>query len=145
MDSQVDTLDASWVGWVAGVIDSRASLFIRESSASTPLPAVSLTVASDRSSLVRKLCELTGVEPVSLTKDYNRTSCSEHCPEQHTHVGGTYLRWSLTGARAVAVLEKCLPYLTVRREQAADVLARCDSSTAKAATVIKMRALGWAS
>lgn len=139
------SLDASWLGWVAGVIDCRASLFVRESTASTPLPTVSLTLAADRAAVVHRLCELTGVRPIPLTKDYNRASCAEHCPQRHTHVQGAYLRWSLTGARAVAVLDACLPYLTVRRDQAADVLARCDGSAHKPATVVKMRELGWAS
>ena len=137
-------LDAAWVGWVAGVIDCRASLFVRESAADTPLATVSLTLAADRADVVRRLCDLTGVRPVPVAKDYNRASCAEHCPRRHTHVKGDYLRWSLTGARATAVLRACLPYLTVRHDQAVELLDRCDASTAKPATAAKMRELGWA-
>lgn len=137
-------LDPQWIGWVAGVLDSRATLFVRKVASGTELASVTLTVAVDRRAVVSRLCELTGVSLVTTTKDYSRASCSEHCPTQHIHIRADYARWSVTGIRAIAVLRSCLPYLTVRHDEAEEILAACSSAPLKPATKLKMRALGWA-
>lgn len=131
------------IGWVAGVIDSRATLFVRHSATGAPLASVTLTVAAERRALVERLCALTGVTVVQTRKDYNRSSCSEHCPEKHVHISNDYYRWSLTGARALVVLRLCLPYLTVRSEQAAQMISECRETRVTSAPVARMRALGW--
>lgn len=139
-------LDAHVLGWVAGILDTRGYLSDRPSShADRRLPTVSVSMTAqpdgDPHPVIKRLCQLTGVQPVPFGKGHNRAACEEHCPEPHVHVTNTYHRWIVGGAKAITVLHAVLPCMVTKQ----DVARRLARMTAqyKAAHVREMQRRGW--
>ena len=78
----------------------------------------------------------------------------EHCPEAHIHVEGSWqygsIRWTVTGASMVVVLDSIGPYLTTDRgyEEAVDevltgVALEGRGSIAVVGSLARLYDLGW--
>lgn len=134
-------LQPAEIAYIAGIIDTRGYLGRRKSGA-LELPSVAVTLKSG-SPIIARLCQLTGVTPISLRKNHNKTACADHCPQPHVHVSGDYERWIVTGIKARIVLGACLPYLWALRQDVGEVLESSDGQPFKPASVTKMVEAGW--
>lgn len=135
------------VPWVAGVLDVRGYLSERPSSVvDRRLPTVAVTMRDlgDQSNpVIAQLCAWTDVEPIAVSKHFNRSGCGQHCPEPHVHVSGAYRRWMVGGVKAVIILRAALPYLLVQQDEARRLIALSRDRNWKPMHVRTMARLGW--
>ena len=129
------------MAWCAGVIDTLGLIKIRELDNGTNIPSVS--ISTPHVELAKRMGELTGVGIVTVKRNYNRTPCTDHCTEAHSHVVSTTARWELTGARARVFLDNITPYLVTKQFDVIRVLEETKDAPFKPATIQKMTSLGW--
>lgn len=146
------------LAWMAGVVDLKGRLtFKRNKTRATR--QITLTVDSKEHVVVRRLCGMTGTRPEfrrtsPLSPELLRRNCAEHCPEAHTHVGTDWqygsIRWTITGASMVVVLDDIEPYVTVDRgyqeainEVLAEVSLEGRGSIAVVGSLMRLHELGW--
>lgn len=144
------------IGWMAGVVDSKARVKITHSQGRKN-PLLVLQVQSHELAVIRALCSLTGTQPrfsaEKQTGSWDRKSCIEHCPEPHVHVDRTIPAmgcWHVTGVGAAIVLYNLLPFLLSDRgfsELMRDAIAAIPESGqgrgAVDASIHRLRDLGW--
>lgn len=135
------TITPAQVAWCAGVIDALGLIKTRPMKTGSELAYVG--VSSARIDILEYLAKLTGVKVVTVSRNYNRLGCGEHCTEAHLHVHSTTGRWSLTGARALLFLEAIEPHLVFKRMDAKAALAAGSAAPTKPGTLKKMQELGW--
>lgn len=104
---------------MAGVLDSQG-LFTLRWSRDTQLPVVALHAGQPGTHQV--LAKMTGTRVTTVTRDYDRQPCSDHCVEAHSHVDSVTVRWSVTGSRATILLFNVMPYLRIQQGAAQDLL-----------------------
>lgn len=129
------------LAYLAGVIDTHATVRTRTLSNDTVLPMVAINCPN--LPLLTYLSELTATKVISTRREYSKAGCVEHCPEKHQHIVSASGRWSLTGVKATVLLCAVHPYLRLQRydtDQAIEVGLRAPH---KPATLTKMLALGW--
>lgn len=134
-------MNRAQVAHLAGVIDSLGRVRVRETDEGTRLAVVA--ISSPDLTLLRYVAGHTGVRVVRVRRRYDRLGCEEHCDKRHLHVHSDTGRWELVGARAVVVLRNVRPYLVKLGAEVDAVLAVTAEAPVKAATVRKMRELGW--
>jgi len=127
--------------WAAGVVDVLGSFKIRETESGAVLPA--LYVSTPKFQIAEQLGRMTGVGITTVSRNYKRTGCGEHCNEAHLHVESTTARWSLTGARCTVFLSGVLPFLMVQASEAERFVQAGLEAKHKPATLTKMYDLGW--
>ncbi len=152
------------LGWVAGVIDLKATVIFKKNQ-QRRTPQIVLQVETKKLYVVAELAVLTGTDPEGMApkdvKEWMRRGCSEHCPQAHVpgHTHGPQwpqklppmARWTITGAGAAIVLYNVLPYLAFEREypqlieQIIDQLPRPGERGRSAIDrqVQRLRGLGW--
>jgi hypothetical protein len=135
------TVTPAQIAWCAGVIDSLGLIKTRPMRTGSELAYVG--VSSARIDILEHLSRLTGTRVVTVSRDYNRLGCGEHCTEAHLHVQSVTGRWSLTGARALVFLDAIEPYLVTRRAEAKAAIAAGETAPSKPAVLRKMKELGW--
>lgn len=147
------------LGWMAGIVDLKGRI-LRKNNKTRKTMQLVLSVDTKEIAIVRKLSAMTGTRPelqaAQLRPDFMRRNCSEHCPEQHVHVGTEefYMpqiaRWTITGAGMVVVLSSLLPFLSIDRgwDQAVEdatnqtVFHGPGSGMVKSA-LFRLKELGW--
>ncbi len=146
------------LAWMAGVVDLKGRLTYKKNR-SRATRQITLTVDSKEHLVVRRLCSMTGTKPEfrrtsPLSPELLRRNCVEHCPEAHTHVDNDWqygsIRWTITGASMVVVLDDIEPYVTVDRgyqeainEVLADVSLEGRGSIAVVGSLVRLYELGW--
>lgn len=148
------------LAWMAGVIDLKGRLTYKKNR-TRATRQITLTVDSKEHLVVRRLCGMTGTKPEFRTTSplsaelLLRRNCIEHCPEPHTHIDTNSwqygsIRWTVTGAAMVVVMDDIEPYLTVDRayqeainEVLADVSLDGRGSIAVVSSLIRLHDLGW--
>lgn len=146
------------LAWMAGVVDLKGRL-IYKNNRTRRTRQITLTVDSKEHLVVRRLCGMTGTKPEfrktsPLSKELLRRNCTEHCPEAHTHVDNDWqygsIRWTITGASMVVVLDDIEKYITVDRgyreaidEVLADVSLEGRGSIAVVSSLFRLYELGW--
>jgi len=134
-------LTTQQIAWCGGVIDSIGLIRLRKTDAGSSLASVSVSTAL--TPIAERLAELTGTKVTTVSRNYNRLGCSDHCTEPHLHVVSVTARWSLTGARALTFLAAIRPYLSVKADVADEVIDKGKAAPSKARTTQKMATLGW--
>lgn len=129
------------LGYIAGILDANAIFRVRTTPGGTELPAVH--VHGLPMPIMTVLAKYTGTKVTTVTRDYSRSPCAEHCDERHQHVVSISGRWSVTGARATVLIHAILPHLQAQRYAATEVLAVGLSAPKKSTTYNKMAQLGW--
>lgn len=92
--------------WMAGILEIRGSLGL-----SSRGPFVQLT--DDDISIVHELCRLSGVKAsLSAGESYVRKQCSDHCPEEHTHIQtAPRSRFQVKDLRAAIIMYNLVPHI----------------------------------
>jgi hypothetical protein len=146
------------LAWMAGVVDLKGRLTYKKNR-TRATRQITLTVDSKEHLVVRRLCDMTGTKPEyrttsPLSPEILRRNCVEHCPEAHIHVEGSWqygsIRWTVTGASMVVVLDSIGPYLTTDRgyQEAVDevltgVALEGRGSIAVVGSLARLYDLGW--
>jgi len=147
------------LGWMAGIIDFKGRI-LRKNNKTRKTMQLVLAVDTKEIAIVRKLSTMTGTRPelqaAQPRPDFMRRNCSEHCPDQHVHIGvdefymPEIARWTITGAGMVVVLSSLLPFLTVDRgwDQAVEdatnqTVFRGPGSGMVKSTLVRLKELGW--
>ena len=146
------------LGWMAGVIDLKGRLVIKNNKMRVSRQIV-LLVESTEIPVIRRLARMTGSQtearPQSPLKEWMRRACNDHCPEAHVHVEDTRnmppaMRWQLTGASAAVVLMTLSPFLTVDKgfEEIVDEILSVTPLTGQGSTAVlnslrRLNDLGW--
>lgn len=152
------------MGWMAGIIDLKGRVYVKESSQRNPsrpttTRQIVLMVDSRFPGIIRELGALTGTKPEARSdkaiKEFMRRSCTEHCPEAHIHVNddrimpSTY-RWTITGVSLAVVLDALEPILTEDKgflEFKEEILSSMDlggrGSSQILAALNRLQVLGW--
>jgi hypothetical protein len=126
---------------VAGVVDLLGLIRVRDLPNGTRLPVMQMH--GNHMPTFTYLSELTGTKAIVVRRSYSRAGCAQHCKEKHQHITSVSGRWSLTGAKATIVLWNIRPYLRVQADRAEEALNVGLRTRFKAATLEKMRQLGW--
>jgi hypothetical protein len=129
------------VAWCGGVIDVLGLLRLRDTDAGARLPSV--FISTPYAPIAQRLAYLTGMTVTTVTREYKRVGCSDHCTEPHLHVVSATARWSLTGSRAQVFLKAVRPYLFVKGAECDELLEASANARFKPATAAKMHELGW--
>lgn len=129
------------LAYAAAVIDTLALLRFRSIPSGNELPYVGI---SGPHRVVSWMSTITASKPTQVMRDYNRTNCSEHCPEAHEHIQSTTYRWSITGVKATIVLHNVRPFLRLQQELADELVAGGLEVGWKGQVPEQMRRLGWA-
>ena len=137
----MSALSSTEIAWCGGVIDALALVRLRETDAGSSLPSIS--VSTPHLAIAQRLAELTGVSVTTVSRDYKRMGCGEHCTEAHLHVVSVTARWNLTGARARTFLLAIRPHLFVKAGEVDALLDATKDAPSKPRTSQKMAALGW--
>src|SRR5215472_14452971 len=112
-------MDATTLGWFAGVIDLKGTI-IRKNNQTRATPQLVLLIDTRHKAVADRMATMTGTgigtRDVSVPLRFERKQCREHCPEVHVHVSEmnmpqTY-RWQATGVAAAIILHNLLPYMT---------------------------------
>lgn len=90
------------IAYLAGIIDARAHVEPERTR---------LTVTTKRLNILEHLGKCTGVQPIIISREYNKRGCSEHCEERHQHVQQSSPYWSVRGLRAFIIADNVYPYL----------------------------------
>ena len=146
------------LAWMAGVIDLKGRLTYKKNR-TRATRQITLTVDSKEHLVVRRLCKMTGTKPEvrttsPLSEELLRRNCAEHCPEAHTHVDTTWtygsIRWTVTGASMVVILDGIESYTTLDRgyreaiDEVLDGIAlEGRGSIAVVGSLIRLYELGW--
>lgn len=129
------------LGYIAGILDANAIFRVRRTPGGTLLPGVFVHGLPPR--IMEVLSRSTGTRITTVSRDYSRTPCAEHCEQPHSHVVSTSGRWSVTGAKATVLIAAVLPYLQAQQEAAEEVLDVGLRAPRKSTTFQKMATLGW--
>ena len=148
------------LGWVAGVLDFKATI-VRKKNRQRATPQLVIMVESTNTAVIDELARLTGGTPepktARQTKEWMRRGCTIHCPEPHMHHEGPgpwslppIGRWTITGAGLAIVLHNVIPYMVTdkgMKEAMEDALAHLVTSGRGVgqvrATVVRLAELGW--
>ncbi len=146
------------LAWMAGVVDLKGRLTYKKNR-TRATRQITLTMDSKEHLVVRRLCSMTGTKPEyrttsPLSEQILRRNCTEHCPDAHVHVDSAWthgsIRWTVTGASMVVILDNIEPFITVDRgyREAIDEVmegVNLDSrgSTAVISSLIRLSELGW--
>lgn len=110
------------LGWMAGVLDMKGVILSKKNK-QRATPQLVLAVESKQMNVIRELSRMTGTSPelqqAKKIEEWMRRGCTEHCPEQHIHVGHpdygksmpAVARWTITGAAMAVVLYHTLPFI----------------------------------
>jgi len=134
------TLPVRDLAYAAALIDTLASLNLREVGPSE-LPLV--TIQGRFEPTLQWLGERTATKLITVTRDYNRNACVDHCPEPHVHIVSKSTRWSVSGTKATIVLHNVLPFLRYQDETARTLIEAGRTIGWKGQVVQRMRELGW--
>lgn len=137
MSPQLSSTD---LAYIAAVIDSQGIIRSRKTKQGV-LPLVALHGPNIR--LLQYLAGLTGTKVTITRREFLRSGCREHCPEQHQHITSESGRWSVTGAKATILLAAIRPYMRLQGYQADQAIAQGLVAPRKEATASKMTELGW--
>ncbi len=130
------------LAYLAGVVDVLGRIWSRPSSNGRRLPL--LEINGNRPELLAWLGEITSTDIIPTSRDYMRSGCEEHCPQQHVHTISNSTRWSVTGAKATIVLFNIEPFIFLRRPEVEFALGLGMMAEMRAQTVRDMKTNGWA-
>lgn len=134
-------IEPETLAYIAAVLDTQARITTMETSGGTVLPLVALSCPNMK--LLEFLGSLTGMQPFTTKRSYDKHRCSLHCDAAHDHVVSQSGRWSISGAKATVVLAAIQPYVRFQTEEVSVALKAGLEAPKKKATPEKMKQLGW--
>lgn len=128
------------LAYAAALVDALGALTLRDVGP-TQLPNVA--IQGKYVETLSWLGEQTGTRLTTISRDFMRSACSDHCPEPHVHIKSTSVRWVVTGVKATIVLHNLAPFMRVQRDAALTMVEAGRGIGYKGQVVEAMRDRGW--
>lgn len=133
-------LDVRDLAYAAALVDTLGVLSLREVGPSQ-LPNVAIQGRFVES--LRWLGTKTDTKLSTISRDFTRSACADHCPQPHVHIKSTSVRWVVTGVKATIVLHNLAPFMQVQREAALTMVEAGRGIGYKGQVIETMRDKGW--